>query len=275
MVSADRSDARRRLALLLQYNGSAFIGWQIQPEGRSVQNDLENACGIILKQKISVVASGRTDTGVHALGQVVHLDIDSDITLHRLCTGLNGLLPADISVLNAYEVPGDFSARFSAIERKYLYIIYNNPLRSAFVKYRATWIARPLDVDYMREAFSYLVGEHDFASFCKMSSAQDINTVRTIREITCERKGDFIFVTIQGNAFLHNMVRTIVGTVLDFHKKDLPPSEMRDILGKRDRRISGKTALPYGLYLMRVTYDPDIAQMPSAFPHTEPSALIY
>jgi tRNA pseudouridine38-40 synthase len=275
MVSTDRSNARRRVALLIQYDGSAFVGWQIQPEGRSVQNELENACGIILKQKIKAVASGRTDTGVHALGQVVHLDMDSEIALAPLCRSLNGLLPVDISVLNAYEVPENFNARFSATERKYLYAIYNNPLRSAFIRHRAVWIARPLDIDYMREAFSYLVGEHDFASFCRTASAKDMNTVRTIHEIVCERKGDFIFVTIRGNAFLHNMVRTIVGTVLDFHKQGLSPILISDVLVKKDRRCSGETALPYGLYLLRVFYDPDLSQMPSAFPHAEPSALNY
>jgi tRNA pseudouridine38-40 synthase len=275
MVSTDRSDARRRLALLVQYDGSAFNGWQIQPEGRSVQNELEKACGIILKQKVRVVASGRTDTGVHALGQVVHFDVFSDIALVRLCTGLNGLLPVDISVLNAYEVPQKFSARFSATERKYLYVIYNNPMRSAFIRQRATWISRSLDVNYMKEAFSCLVGEHDFASFCRASSAKDQNTVRTIHEIGCERKGDFIFVTIRGNAFLHNMVRTIMGTVLDLHKRSMPPLMIIDILAKKDRKSSGETAPPDGLYLWKVSYEPDLASMPSAFSHAEPSALIY
>jgi tRNA pseudouridine38-40 synthase len=268
MVSGNRSDDRnkqRRIALILNYDGTGFNGWQIQPEGRSVQSEIQKALKIILGSETPVVASGRTDTGVHALGQVIHFDAGSDIALSRLCVGMNGILPRDVSVRNAFDVPHDFNARFSAVEREYLYRIFNAPLRSPFSHYRAAWIARPLDEQFINRALSYCIGTHDFSSFCKMKSAIDQNTVRTVTAAECVRIGNTIEVTIRGNAFLHNMVRSLIGTVLELHKREMPAETMKSIITARDRRSGGETAPAYGLYLKRVTYNPPLEEMPSAF----------
>jgi tRNA pseudouridine38-40 synthase len=268
MVSGNRSDDRnkqRRIALILHYDGTGFNGWQIQPEGRSVQSEIQKALQIILGSETPVVASGRTDTGVHALGQVVHFETDSNIALSRLCIGMNGILPRDVSVRNAFDVPHDFNARFSAVEREYLYRIINSPLRSPFALYRAAWIARPIDENYINSALSWCVGTHDFSSFCRMKSAKDQNTVRTVTTAECIRSGQTIDVTIRGNAFLHNMVRSIIGTVLELQKRDKPAETMKSILSAKDRRSAGETAPAYGLYLKRVTYDPPLSAMSSAY----------
>jgi tRNA pseudouridine38-40 synthase len=272
MVSGNRNSesvGSRRLAFLVQYYGSDFNGWQIQPEGRSVQIELERACEVLLKHKVKIVASGRTDTGVHALGQVVHFDTESDSSLLRICKGINGILPSDVSVLNVFDVPPDFSARFSPVGREYLYLIYNAPQRSPFVKNRAAWISRPLDVDYLNDALSHLRGEHDFSSFCKTPSAKDKNTVRTMHDVFAVRNNEFIEVTIRGNAFLHNMVRSIVGTAVELERKGFAPVKMKEILESMDRRVAFDTAPACGLYLRRISYDPPLSSMPSAYPDYE------
>ncbi|HEY1406051.1 MAG TPA: tRNA pseudouridine(38-40) synthase TruA [Spirochaetota bacterium] len=272
MVSGDRTAGDpgiRRIALIVHYDGTSFNGWQVQPEGRCVQIELEKACSSICSHPVKSIVAGRTDAGVHALGQVVHFDTTSTIRLRRLCIGLNGILPSDVSVQNAFDVNPDFNARFDAVDREYVYLIYASPLRSPFYKTRALWITRELDIEYLRTASSFLIGEHDFSSFCKTSSAVDVNTVRTIHDIRWERRGSLIVFTIRGNAFLHNMVRSIVGTLLDMHKRELPPSFMSEILEKKDRRESGDTAAARGLYLSRVRYSPDLETFPSAFSYTE------
>ncbi|HNX60318.1 MAG TPA: tRNA pseudouridine(38-40) synthase TruA [Spirochaetota bacterium] len=268
MVSGDRaaSAGPRRIALIVQYDGTDFNGWQIQPEGRCVQVELERACSSICNNEIHTVCAGRTDAGVHALGQVVHFNTSSAIKLHRLCIGLNGILPRDIAVRNAYDVHSEFNARFDAVEREYMYLFNINPLRSPFMIHRALWITRDLDMDYLEKASSYLIGTHDFSSFCKTSSSVDINTIRTVESITWDRRGSLLVFTIRGNAFLHNMIRSIVGTILDIHRKGFPPERMREILEYRDRRKAGDTAAAHGLYLTNVRYKPELSSYPSAFP---------
>lgn len=272
MVSGNRIKEpinSRRIALLVQYDGTEFNGWQIQPEGRSVQKEVESACRILLGHDVKLVASGRTDTGVHALGQVVHFDTENPSTLLKICRGLCGILPRDVSVLNAYETAPDFSARFSPVGREYLYLIYNAPQRSPFATNRAAWIDRPLDVDYLNRALSYLCGEHDFSSFCKTPSAKDKNTVRTLHEVFAVRNKEYIEVTIRGNAFLHNMVRSIIGTVIELPRKGFAPEKMKEILEGRDRRIAFDTAPACGLYLKKISYNPPLESLPSAYPAYE------
>jgi tRNA pseudouridine38-40 synthase len=178
---------------------------------------------------------------------------------------MNGILPDDVAVDNVYHVHDEFNARFDPVEREYLYVIYNHRLRNPHARNRAMWEHDPLDVEFMKEAASYLIGEHDFATFCKTISAKGVNTVRTIYEISFETKGHYINVTIRGNAFLHNMIRSIIGTLIDLQFRGADPSEMKEILAGRDRRIGGQTVAPYGLYLNRVLYDPPLDQYPSAF----------
>ncbi|MCP4137112.1 MAG: tRNA pseudouridine(38-40) synthase TruA [bacterium] len=258
------STGKRRIALVIQYDGTAFHGLQVQNDTRTVQGELESAIKILSKENRRVIASGRTDAGVHALGQVVHFDLDSPISLVKLCAALNGIMPKDVSVKNAFSVPPDFHSRYDAVEREYRYLVYNHPLRNPFVKFRATWVHRKIDLDYFRETAQFLVGEMDFASFCKKISA-DENTVRKINSIDVSKKDDMIEIFIRGNAFLHNMIRIIVGTIIDMHKDGKDPAFIKEILEKKDRIYSGLTAPPDGLYLNTVRYDPPLSSMDSAY----------
>ncbi|MCU0821693.1 MAG: tRNA pseudouridine(38-40) synthase TruA [Spirochaetes bacterium] len=259
---------KNRIALLIQYDGSQFNGWQVQKGGRTVQGAIETAVTILTKESPRVTASGRTDTGVHALGQVIHFDLEKQIEnkndLARLCISLNGILDPDVSVKNAYLVPADFHARFSTSLREYMYIIYNHPMRSPFIRHRAMWVREKLNEDYLQRTADLLRGEMDFASFCKKSSA-DINTVRRLDEIEIKRRRDIISVRILGNAFLHNMVRIIIGTLVEMHNEKRDPEYILEILGKKDRNSGGITAPPYGLYLNRVIYEPPLDKMTSAY----------
>jgi len=262
MESGNRE--KRRLALVIQYDGTAFNGLQVQNNGRTVQGELENALHILTKENIRIYASGRTDSGVHALGQVVHFDCESNLTLERLCIGLNGILARDVSVQKIYEVDHDFHARYSARAREYVYKIYNHPQRSPFMQYRAMWVHHSLDTGYLSETLSYLAGEHDFASFCKKKSRLE-NTVRKINSISVHRDGDYVNITINGNAFLHNMIRIIIGTSLEMFRQGKDPSYIQEILEQKDRDLGGVTAPAYGLYLNRVMYDPDLSSMTVSF----------
>ena len=255
----------RRIALEIQYDGTCFNGWQIQNGGRTVQGELEKALLILLKQTIRVTASGRTDSGVHALAQVVHFDTSGTLHLQKICIGLNGILPRDCAVKNAFLPGHDFHARFSAVEREYRYLIHNHPLRSPFMMHRSMWVHERLDVDYLREAFGHLVGEMDFSSFCKKKGAAGINTVRRINEIKVVRRNDMVQIDISGNAFLHNMVRIMVGTVVEMNIKKQDPGVIPGIIEKKDREFSGFTAPAYGLYLMKVTHMPRLSDSESAF----------
>lgn len=253
-----------RYALLLQYDGTEFNGWQIQSGGRTIQDELEKAVKILAKQDVRVTASGRTDSGVHAFGQAVHFDADISIPLNKLCISLNGILPQDISVKNAYHVPDDFHSRFSAVKREYLYLIYRYPLRTPFMRYRAMWINHPIDIGYIKEASSYLVGEKDFCSFCKKISSEN-GTIRKIESIDVTESDDVIRIRLCANAFLHNMIRIIIGTIVQMHREDREPAFICEILDKKDRSCSGFTAPPYGLYLNKITYDPPLESYESAF----------
>ncbi len=259
---------KNRIALLIQYDGSRFNGWQVQKGGRTVQGEIENAVRVLTRESPRVTASGRTDAGVHALGQVAHLDLEKKIEnsadLVKLCINLNGILGTDISVKNAFLVPPDFHARFSTSLREYIYLIYNHPMKSPFIRYRAMWVREKLDEEYLQRTADCLKGEADFASFCKKSSS-DVNTVRRIDEIEVKRRRDIISVRILGNAFLHNMIRIIIGTLVEMHKYGRAPEYILEILSKKEREEGGITAPPYGLYLNRVIYEPPLSEMTAAY----------
>lgn len=255
---------KSRIALVIQYDGTLFNGFQLQAGGRTVQGELEKAVHVLTRQGARVHASGRTDSGVHALGQVVHFDIELNFTLQKLCIALNGILPKDISIKNGYIAPEKFHSRYSAISREYRYLIYNHPLRSTFMMYRAMWEKDILDVGYLRDVTSHLVGEHDFASFCRKISANE-GTVRRITGIDVEKKDEMIEIRIRGNAFLHNMIRIIIGTIVMMHKEGRDPEYIKEILDKKDRDASGPTAPPYGLYLSKVEFYKALESFESAF----------
>jgi tRNA pseudouridine38-40 synthase len=263
-IIRNSEERRNRVALLVQYDGTKFTGWQVQEKGRTIQGEIENALEVLLKEKVRIIAAGRTDTGVHALGQVIHFDFSSDITLQKLCISLNGILDKDVAIKNAYFVPPDFHARFSAVQREYIYVIYNHPLRSPFTIKKAMWVNYKLDVDFIKEVSSYFIGEKDFASFCKKSSAEE-NTVRRIDEFDITTYKEFIFFRIKGTAFLHNMIRIIIGTILEIYNNKMDPCSVLDILEKKDRNAGGITAPPYGLYLNKIFYNPSLSEMESAF----------
>ncbi|MBN2434733.1 MAG: tRNA pseudouridine(38-40) synthase TruA [Spirochaetes bacterium] len=265
MVSGKRSERNiRRIALLIEYDGSKFCGMQYQQNSSSVQGELERALKILYGYEIRISSSGRTDTGVHALGQVVHYDDLSEFSLRRILTALNGITSRAISVKNAYLVSGDFHSRFHAFSREYLYKIYNNPVPSPFMCNRAMWMPQSCELDFIREICHNLIGEHDFKSFCKTLSA-DKPTVRTISEITVTKHDDLIHLNIKGKSFLHNMIRIIVGTIDYFNKNSIKPSKIIDILDAKDRKAAGPTAPASGLYLVKTVYNPSLDSYPSVF----------
>lgn len=264
MESTDRTGNGGRIALVVQYDGTLYNGWQIQKNGKTVQGEIERALKILAREEIRITAAGRTDSGVHALGQVVHFDLKKNIKLDRLCIGLNGILPFDISIRNAFFVPRNFHARFDPVERKYRYLIYNKELRSPFIMNRAMWINNYIDPDYIEAASKFLIGTYDFASFCKKASAGE-GTIRKINSIKIKKTEDLIEIEISGNAFLHHMIRIIVGTITDMFFNGIPPQYIKEILEKKDRDAAGKTAPAYGLYLSEIKYDPQLNSYESAF----------
>jgi len=253
-----------RYALIIQYDGTLYNGWQLQDKGQTIQEQFETAIEILSREKIRVTASGRTDSGVHALGQIIHFDLKNEIPLKKMCVSLNGILPSELAVKNAFKVGYDFHSRFSAKQREYIYYIYRHPLRMPFMKNKAMWINYNFEIDYIKQVTSYLVGEHDFTSFCKKISSNNGN-VRKIESIDVTEKDELIQIKFTANAFLHNMIRIIVGTTVQMYRESRKPEYILEILDKKDRSVSGFTAPPYGLYLNKIVYDPPLNFYESAF----------
>ncbi len=243
-----------RIALGIEYDGSAYNGWQSQPDVPNVQDALQAALGEIAGAKIAVLAAGRTDTGVHALEQVVHFDTDADRPLTAWMRGTNAVLPEDISVLWAHPVPEEFHARFSAQARSYQYVLVNRPARSAVHHGKVGWFHLPLDVDAMESAARLLLGEHDFSAF-RSSQCQARTPVKNLASLDIRRQGDTIIFDLTANAFLHHMVRNILGCLLYIGKGKYPPHWICEVLEGRDRKFAAPTFAPDGLYLRHITYD--------------------
>jgi tRNA pseudouridine38-40 synthase len=242
-----------RVALGVEYDGTHFHGWQAQEGTRTVQSCLEQALYRVADHRVQVVGAGRTDAGVHATVQVVHFDTRSYRSPRSWVLGANANLPRDLSVLWAVPVPEDFHARFSAIGRTYRYVILNRWTRPALLAHRACWECRPLEVDRMREAAAYLLGEHDFSSF-RALACQAKSPVRTVRRLTIERQGERIYIEVTANAFLHHMVRNIAGVLIAIGLGKHPPVWAQKVLEARDRTLGGATASAQGLYLVGVEY---------------------
>lgn len=226
---------------------------QYQPAVRTVAGELERVLSGILGHAVKITAAGRTDSGVHASGQVVSFKTEAAFPFERLAVALNSALPGDVSVREAAVVEDDFSARFSAVERTYVYAIFNRREPSPLLARYAYHAWRPIELDLFLGGARHLVGEHDFRSFCGMLPESG-PTIRTVRSLTAQRRGDLIRVEIRADGFLHRMVRTIVGTLAECGMGRRQPSEIPAILQARDRAAAGLTAPPQGLYLAGVRY---------------------
>ncbi|MCU7842974.1 MAG: tRNA pseudouridine(38-40) synthase TruA [Candidatus Thiodiazotropha sp. (ex Monitilora ramsayi)] len=242
-----------KIALGVEYDGSAFHGWQYQGDVRSVQESLEIALSRVADQPVTVHCAGRTDTGVHATGQVVHFETDAYRSERSWILGTNSNLPDDISISWAKEMPESFHARFSAVGRHYRYQIINRKFRSALWRDRAVWIHHPLDASSMQLAARYLVGTHDFSSY-RALACQAKHPVRTIHSLEVNRDREMVSITVHANAFLHHMVRNIAGVLIAIGKGEQPVSWTKDVLDLRDRTLGGVTAPPQGLCLTCVDY---------------------
>ncbi len=242
-----------RIALGVEYDGFRYRGWQRQDHVQSVQSVLEATLSKIADQNVSVQCAGRTDAYVHATGQVIHFDIDCVRPLSAWTLGVNAHLPSDVSVRWAKEVSQTFHARFSAFARRYFYIIFNHRLRSGIARYKVSHYHQLLNEKDMHEAAQYLLGEQDFSSF-RAAQCQSCSPFREVHHIRVDRQGDYVVVDIQANAFLHHMVRNIVGTLILVGAKEKPVSWVRAVLRNKDRNSAGATAKPHGLYLVDVSY---------------------
>ena len=243
-----------RIALGIEYDGSGFSGWQMQKKGiRTVQGELEKALSIVANEPIQVVCAGRTDTGVHATGQVVNFDTSAVRGERAWLFGVNTHLPDDVASLWSCEVNQDFSARFSATSRQYRYVILNRLGRSAAFHSKVTWRHGVINEQAMHEAAQALVGEHDFSSF-RSSSCQADHAIRNIHYINVSRKGEFIYIDIKANALLHLMVRNIAGSLLMIGQDEQAVDWMQALLQLKDRTQAGPTASAQGLYMVKVNY---------------------
>ncbi len=242
-----------RIALGLSYDGASWQGWQTQPHRRTVQDTLETALARFLGQPVATICAGRTDTGVHAAQQIVHLDTDVVRPEQAWVRGVNAHLPPSVAVRWARTVPDAFHARFSARSRTYVYLLLDDPVRSPLWAGRAGWSFRPIDVEAMRAGAVHLVGEHDFSSF-RSSECQAATPVRTLHELHIERRGRMVVFTLRANAFLHHMVRNIVGALVYVGQGRQPPAWMAALLAERNRTKAAPTFAASGLYLTAVGY---------------------
>jgi tRNA pseudouridine38-40 synthase len=253
-----------RIALGVQYDGSAYCGWQIQPDQATVQHTLEHAIAQFIgkKELVRVTAAGRTDTGVHALGQVVHFDANVERDEWSWVRGINTFLPNDIVVNWAKVVPPDFDARFSAHERTYIYAIVAGPTRSPTLAKRVGYHMMPsgqwFDASAMQTAADYLIGEQDFSSF-RASECQSKTPMKHLYECSITSEQPFLYFKIRANAFLHHMVRNIVGSLLVVGQGKQQPEWIKTVLQAKNRELAAPTFAPDGLYLMQVGYPQHLA----------------
>jgi tRNA pseudouridine38-40 synthase len=252
----------QRLALGLQYNGASFSGWQTQPDRGAVQDAVEKALRAFAGVTLATTCAGRTDAGVHATYQVVHIDTDIERPLQSWVRGVNRFLPQTIAVRWARAVPATFHARYGALARRYDYWIVNDPVRAPLVDLRAGWVFRPLDVVAMQRAAALLTGKHDFSSF-RSSECQAKSPVREVRVLTVERNGTFVRVRIVANAFLHHMVRNLVGALVYVGTGRQSVEWIAEVLEARDRTRAAPTFAAAGLYLTCVEYDPALELPPA------------
>ena len=243
-----------RIALGIEYDGSPYCGWQSQADGITVQDTLQAALGEISGEPIGVIAAGRTDTGVHGIEQVVHFDTQANRPLQAWVRGANALLPNSISVLWAHNVSDEFHARFSAQGRSYRYLLLNRAVRPAIQAGKVGWYHAPLNVEFMQQAAQSLLGTHDFSAF-RASQCQAKSPIKQLHQLDIHRVGDMLTFDVGADAFLHHMVRNIVGCLMYVGNSKYPVEWLTDVLNSRDRKLAAPTSSPDGLYLRKIQYD--------------------
>lgn len=244
----------KRIKLTIAYDGTNYCGWQIQPNGITIEEVLNKALTKMLGEEIIIIGASRTDSGVHAMGNVAVFDTETTIPADKIGVALNQRLPDDIVIMKSEGVPLDFHPRYCNCSKTYEYHIINTRIPIPTKRLTNYFVSYVLDIDKMRQAASYLVGEHDFVSFCNVRTDVE-NTVRTITELDILTNGNEITIRITGNGFLYNMVRIIVGTLIRVGRGFYEPEKVKEILEAKDRKAAGVTAPAHGLMLVEIKYE--------------------
>lgn len=245
----------RRIKLTVAYDGTEYCGWQIQPNGVTIEEILNREISSLTGEEIRVIGASRTDSGVHALGNVAVFDTECSIPSERIAYALNRRMPDDIVIMKSEEVSRDWHPRYQdVITKTYEYHIYNAAVPNPIKRRTTAFVSFPLDIEKMRAGAAYVVGEHDFASFCNVRTNTN-DTVRTVYDISVEKREDEIVIRITGNGFLYNMVRIIAGVLIRVGRGFYEPEKVREILEEKKRTEAGVTAPPQGLFLIQIDYD--------------------
>lgn len=244
-----------RVALGISYKGNNYQGWQSQSSGKTLQDKLENALELFCQERIGTICAGRTDSGVHAIMQVVHFDTKCIRDEYSWIRGTNSHLPKDMAVQWARLISDEFHSRASAVSRRYAYVLYQSQIRPSVDEGRVGWTFRDLDEDALNLAASHLIGEHDFSSF-RAAQCQAKSPIKNLMEISISRKGAYWRFEFEANAFLHHMIRNIMGCLILIGQGHKPPDWMKEVIAARDRRIAAPTFSPDGLYFLGPRYDP-------------------
>jgi len=244
----------RNIKLTIEYEGKDYNGWQKQPNHLNIQGEIERAIQNVTRQEVELIGSGRTDSGVHAFGQVANFKIETDFPIEKMATAINSQLKKSIRIIKAEEVPLDFHSRYHCHQKTYGYFIDNSEQGTAIYRNITYHISQPLDVEAMQKAANYLVGEHDFSSF-KSSGTSSKSSVRIIYSAKIVKEQERVAIILTGNGFLYNMVRIISGTLVEVGLGNIEPEEVKNILEAKNRQMAGKTLPAQGLFLMSVDYE--------------------
>ena len=249
----------KRVLLKVAYDGTDYCGWQIQPNDKTIESELNKHLSALMQEEITVIGAARTDSGVHALSNIAVFDTNAKMDASKVAHALNQRLPMDIRIQESREVPLTFHPRRCNSKKTYEYRIYNAPFENPITRRYAYFVYVPLDLERMKKAAGYLVGEHDFKSFC-VAKAKVQSTIRTIYDIRIEKEGDYISIIVSGNGFLFNMVRIIVGTLIKVGRGAWEPEYVEEILAAKDRQKAGPTAPANGLTLYSYEFEDDIME---------------